>query len=207
MRGMSDQLWDEMEILERKGKAFWSGDRWVVNKLMTYLNHKAIYAVVKGAKLGQDYLIAVAGTIREPAVWTTPLYGFPVLQPAVKEKECKVSTIFGHLMTYSESTEFAAGKQRQGIAPNIIHSLDAELLRYVIENFEGDIGTVHDCFLVHPNQGEQVRDNYKKGYVTLMETSPLSYIGRQIDSEGLIEVPCVGTLDLQEVYNSMYIIS
>ena len=207
MRGMSDQLWDEMEILERKGKAFWSGDRWVVNKLLTFLNHKAIYEVVQGAKLGQDYLIAVAGTIKQPAIWHTPLYNFPVLQPAVKDKECKVSTVFGHLMTYSESTQFAAGKQRSGIAPNIIHSLDAELLRYVIENFEGDIGTVHDCFLVHPNQGEQVRDNYKKGYVKLMETSPLSYIGRQIDTEGTILVPCVGTLDLQDVYNSMYIIS
>lgn len=207
MRGMSDQLWDEMEELERKGKAFWKGDRWVVNKLLTYLNHKAAYTVLKGAKLGQDYLTAVAGLIKEPAVWKTPLYNFAILQPAIKETETKVSTVFGRLTLYLESPKFAAGKQRQGIAPNVIHSLDAELLRYVIDNFEGDIGTTHDCFMVHPNEGEQVRDLYKQGFVLLMGMNPLRYIGQQIDKDGSIDVPCIGDLDLKEVYNSMYIIS
>ena len=204
---MSDQLWDEMEELERKGKAFWQGDRWIVNKLMTYLNHKAIYEVVQGAKLGQDYFTSVAATIKEPAVWYTPLYNFPVLQPAVKDTRTSVKTPFGMLQLFTETPTFAAGKQRQGIAPNIIHSLDAELLRFVVENFEGDIGTVHDCFLVHPNEGEQVRNLYKEGYIALMSTNPMEYIGRQIDKEGKIEVPCIGTLNLEEVKDSMYIIS
>ncbi len=70
-----------------------------------------------------------------------------------------------------------------------------------------DIGVIHDCFLVHPNQGEEIRNHYKEGYIRIMQMGPLDMISKELDPNGEIEVPCVGTLDLDEVRDSMYIIS
>ena len=207
LKGMQNQNWDMMTEMELNGKDFWKGDSWVVNKLWTTLTSESIYEIVQGARAGQDYLKAVASLLTESALWYTPLYNLPVLQPVFKVEEFRVHTLFGRL-TLIESVEGVnKRKQLSSIAANYIHSIDATILMYVIDSISNDIGTIHDCFLVHPNQGEEVRECYREGYVQVMKSDPLAQFSKQLDPEGVVPIPYVGDLDLDDVYDSEYIIS
>lgn len=208
LRGMQDQNWAMMDELQLHGKTFWKGDKYIVNKLLTELNHKSIYELIEGAKLGQEYLKEAASTqLDKPAEWTTPMYNFPIKQAAYKRNSHRIFTPFGVLVISQDQMQADNRKQRLAIAPNVIHSLDSDLLLYCIDYSTSDIGTIHDCFLINPNQGGEIRDLYRQGYVKLMEMRPLSLIGGQLDPEGKIPVPIIGTLDLQDVLKSEYIIS
>ena len=208
MRGMQDQNWALMDEARLYGKVFWEGEDYIVNKLLTTLNHKSIYELVEGARLGQEYLKRLTELIKgEAAEWSTPMYNYPIKQAAYKKEGSTVQTPLGTLTINVTGTVPDNRKQKLAIAPNYIHSLDSDLLLYCIDGSSKDIGVIHDCFLVNPNQGGEIRDLYRQGYVKLMKSKPLELISRQIDTEGLIEVPSIGTLDLDEVYQSKYIIS
>ena len=206
-RGMSDQLWAEMEDMELSGKNFWKGVPYVVNKLLTDLNHRAIYEVINGAKLGQEYLTSISRLVDRPATYTTPIYDFPVALQSWKLEQDKVLTELGSLALSRRTNGINRLKHTNGIAPNVIHSLDSMILYGVVDRADYTLGVIHDCFLVHPNNGTKVQNHYKESYVALMRTNPLEYIGSQIDTEGVVEVPCIGTLDLDDVFDSEYIIS
>ena len=207
LRGMKMQNWDVMDDYKLKGKVFWKGDDWVVNYLWTTLTHESVYEIVKGARAGQAYLKEVVGKLKEPALWHTPIYNLPVLQVVNKEEITRVKTILGTLQLRKVVEGIKRQKQLASVAANYIHSIDATILMYTVDNIDGDIGTIHDCFLVHPNKGEEVRDKYKEGYVKVMRADPLKMFSEELDPAGEVEIPYVGDLDLNEVYDSRYIIS
>jgi len=207
MRGMKMQNWDTMYDMTLKGKKFWEGDEWVVNYLWTTLTHESIFEIVKGARAGQEYLKDVVRLLEDATLWYTPIYGLPVYQALFKSKQMRVQTILGTLQILEFTDEPKRQKQVASVAANYIHSIDATILMYVIDKISGDIGTIHDCFLVHPNLGEEVRDKYKEGYVEVMRADPLKMFSEELDKEGKVEIPYVGDLNLDDVYDSEYIIS
>ena len=208
LRGMKMQNWEVMDDMKLQGKDFWEGDEWVVNYLWTTLTYESIYEIVQGARAGQEFLKEVAGRLKVPAVWHTPIYNLPVFQPSYKTTETRVKTVLGTLQIRKFIyDEVKRQKQLSSIAANFIHSIDATILMWVVHHISGDIGTIHDCFLVHPNLGEEVRDKYKEGYVEVMKADPLKMFSKELDPEGIVEIPYVGDLDLEEVYSSEYIIS
>lgn len=207
MRGMKMQNWEVMDDMKLSGKAFWKGDEWVVNYLWTSLTHESIFEIVKGARAGQEYLKEVVRPLEVSAMWYTPIYGLPVMQPAPKVKEMRVKTILGTLSFNTIVDGIKRQKQLAAIAANFIHSIDATILMYVVDTIGADIGTIHDCFLVHPNKGEEVRNCYKKGFVEVMQSDPLKMFAEELDPENKVSIPYVGDLDLKEVYDSEYIIS
>jgi DNA-directed RNA polymerase len=207
LRGMKMQNWDVMDDLRLTGKAFWKGDDWIVNYLWTTLVYESVYEIVKGARAGQEYLKDVVRLLKEPAQWFTPIYNLPVYQGLFKSKEMRVKTVLGTLSLLELSNEPKKQKQMASVAANFIHSIDATILLYVVEHISGDIGTIHDCFLVHPNLGEEVRDKYKEGYVEVMKADPLKMFSKQLDPDGKVEIPYINDLDLEDVYDSEYIIS
>ena len=52
-----------------------------------------------------------------------------------------------------------------GAMPNMIHSLDAAVVRYVILNFSGVLGVVHDAFFTNINDALKLRTIVQDGYV------------------------------------------
>lgn len=207
MRGMSNQNHDYMHKCVLENKVYWEGDPWIVNGLITDLNYRSIYEEVSGAGLGQKYLKDVASRLTKVASWKTPIYGFPVVQQAYKKKVIHIRTPIGRMELIKRIDGVDKRKQMSSIAANYIHSLDSTLLLYCIDHVGVDIGVIHDCFLVHPNYGEDIRTQYKEGYIKLMTMKPLEMFGAELDEEGKVEVPCIGTLDLEEVRDSKYIIS
>jgi len=207
LRGMSDQLKDELDELKFKNKVFWQGDKWVVEKLLTLLNHRAIYDTVEGARIGQEYFKDVVGLLDTPAVWYTPVYTLPVFQPSFKVETVQVATLLGRLSIVKQTNILNKRKQVNAIAPNIIHSLDSTLLYGTVDRFTHDIGTIHDCFMVHPNHWKEIKECYQESFIALINSNPIEYIGNQLDIEGVIPLPILGDLDVDSIREAQYIIS
>ena len=207
MRGMKEQNWDLMNKYVLEGKKFWEGNDWVVNYLLTSLNYESIYEIVKGARAGQQYLRELVKSIDVPAGWYTPLYNFPVKQPSFKSLVSRVKTPLGTLVMFTGTQVLDRQKQLSSIAANYIHSIDSTLLLYCVDHMSSDIGVIHDCFLVHPNKGDEIRHHYKEGYIDIMESKPLESISKRLDPDSTIPIPYVGDLDLDAVRLSEYIIS
>ena len=207
MRGMSDQIREELDDAKFKGKQFWNGDQWIVEKLLTMLNHKAIYDTVNGARIGQEFFKNIVKLLDKPAVWYTPIYNFPVFQPSLKTEKVRVDTLLGELSINIQTNDLSKSRQSNAIAPNIIHSLDSTILYGTVERFDYDIGTIHDCFMVHPNHWKLIKKCYQEAFVELIEANPIEYIGRQIDREGVVPLPMLGELDVTDILKSEYIIS
>ena len=205
--GMQEQQNDELVKLEEEGKAFWSVDTWFINKVLTDVTYTAIYNIVKGAKIGRDYLVAVANTLDSPAKWYTPIYNFPVIQQTYKSKAVRINTLLGTLTLRKQGANHVRRIQANQIAPNFIHSIDATVLYGVVDRQEGNIGTIHDCFLVPPNSGGLVQNNYKEAYVETMRADPLRLFQQQVDPEETIPLPEYGNLNLDDVFDAEYIIS
>ena len=206
-RGMSNQIWDMMDEATLKGKEFWKGSKWIVNKLITTLNQEAIYETVSGAQQGQEYLVSLSRLLDKPASWVSVLYNFPVRQTSLVLKEKRVKTVYGSLLLSVEEPKLNKRRQANSIAPNFIHNIDSTVLLYCVDNMKEQIGCIHDCFLVHPNEGDKIQQKYKEGFIAVMEADPLRNIQNQIDPEESIPFPTFGKLDLKEVRDSKYIIS
>ena len=207
MMGMREQIDDELLALEADGKAFWKGERWIANRLITSLTSNSIYSILDGAKKGQEYLVALSRTLDTPAVWYTPIYGFPVHQNTIEGNRKTVQTVYGTLSLRIEGSKHNRRKQANQIAPNFIHSIDSTVLLATVEEVSCLIGTIHDCFLVPPNGGYEVQEAYKKGFVETMDADPLRTIQQRLDPLEVVEFPEYGDLDLDEVYEAQYIIS
>lgn len=207
MRGMRDQIDDELLALENDGKAFWVGERWIANRLLTSLTSDSIYSILDGAKKGQEYLVKLSRTLEVPAVWFSPIYNFPVHQNTIERKRKEVITVYGRLSLQLEGEILNKRRQANQIAPNFIHSIDSTILMGVIEEVSCNIGTIHDCFLVPPNNGYDVQEAYKKSFVEVMEADPLRQIQQRLDPLEVVEFPEYGDLDLEDVYQAQYIIS
>ena len=206
-KGMSNQLWDMIDEASLKGQEFWVGDKWVANKILTQLNHRSIYEIIDGARKGQEYLVALSRELDDSATWNGVLYDFPVRQTALSMKEKRVQTIYGSLSINVETPKLNRMRQANSIAPNFVHNIDSTVLMYCIEHMSTQIGVIHDCFLVHPNDGSEIQECYKEGFIAVMEADPLRNIQEQLDPEGKVAFPEYGTLDLNEVRDSKYIIS
>jgi len=204
---MSNQLWDKIDEAILKGTEFWEGDKWVANKILTQLNHQAIYEIIDGAKKGQEYLVELSRSLDGPATWYGVLYDFPIRQTALAMKEKRVQTVYGALSLNIEVPKLNRRRQANSIAPNFVHNIDSTILLYCIENMQQQIGVIHDCFLVHPNDGDDIQSWYKEGFIEVMREDPLRNIQKQLDPDGFVEFPEYGDLDLNEVRNSSYIIS
>lgn len=206
-QGMSNQIWDKIDEATLKGKEFWTGSRWVANKLLTQLNHTAIYEIIDGARKGQEYLVGISKLLDSPATWHGVIYDFPVRQTALSLKEKRVKTVYGSLVMNVEIPKLNKRRQSNSIAPNFVHNIDSTILLYCIEHMMQPIGVIHDCFLVHPNDGDDIQHAYKEGFIAVMEADPLRNIQQQLDPDGEVDFPEYGELQLTEVRDSDYIIS
>ncbi len=205
--GMSQQIRLYLIDMLEKGKQFWEGDVWILSKLLTTLVYNSIHDVVVGAKLGQEYLVNLGNSLDIPAVWYTPIYEFPVHQNTLLNRKKKVKTVYGEIVLHKEGTKHSRSKQRSAIAPNFIHSLDSTILLNTIDYSMGSIGVVHDCFLVPPNSGYETQELFRQAFLRVMLTDPLRLLQQQLDPLEEVEFPMYGSLSLEEILDSQYIIS
>ena len=214
--GMVQQLKDLLTEYEDNSNVFWRGEKWVVATILAQLNANAIAKVVKGATKGQQVIKAVLSKFLETkktAIWTTPIFDFPVVQRIRVEKRTRYKSPFGNLVLYNPTHEVHYQKMLNGIAPNFIHSLDATLLYRTVEMCQEkgrtDFMLIHDSFGMKPNDIPTMNLAVREAYKELFELNPLEDWAEQICPEMLEDVKdaMIGDLDLEEVIDAPYIFS
>lgn len=216
-RGMKDQLVAELNEMEAENQKFWVGENWLAAMFLADLNSRAIGAVVRGARVGQEYLVGVTRDLASQGNWvayTTPLTGFPVIQKIHRTQVERINTAIGKLSiktTIPDTIDIR--KMRSGVAPNYVHSLDAALLGDTVLRLKrlgcDKFHMIHDSYGVPARFVGDLNREVRESFIALFETDPLTnwYYQVKSDHEVLPEEVMINTLNLNEIRDSHYIFS
>ena len=150
--------------------------------------------------------------------WTTPFVNFPVVQYYVEGLPKKVWVQYGPKIgeilntdhyentlqlevCFIENTVMSKGKQSQGAAPNIIHSLDATHLIMTVNSVNFDVTTVHDSYGALLSDMPELYVAVRAAFYELYKTNPLPKILEDIQCETEVEM---GGLDISLVLDSEF---
>lgn len=187
--GRSELIWDLLREL--------NVDRAFITKKNASLYSKivgsSITGILNGGKAFEKYIHLMNNAItkeNKAITWTTA-DGFHVVhlkQKELKPKQVacqlpgsrKITTILKKL--YSE--DISPVKMKSAISPNVVHSLDAELLRRVALQMKRrrvmDTDWIHDSFGAHPNDIDDLLHVTKTEFSKMMQDKPLELLDKQL---------------------------
>lgn len=185
---------------------------------MAKLIWDAVATTVVKAVEGMEWLQKVAGLITESGEvvsWTTP-NGFLVQQNYMKMRSEVIKLRFGgsqvRFYNQEETNEIDTRRQRNGIAPNFIHSMDASHLQRVVcaERDKGNKNfmMIHDSFGTDAAHAGSLYKTIREEFVGLYKDQNhlenfLGSVGYLIDDiDAVPEIPKFGKLDLELVKKS-----
>lgn len=221
--GFKDQIMQTLKEIENEtGEEYVVGDRFRNALYLAGVLSQAIGRVVVKASEAMDWLQAVAGLAAQdelPVSWVAPS-GLPVLQ-AYKETIGKrldfiISGQRYRLQLSVEGAKLDKRKQRSGIAPNYVHSLDAAHLvrsvNYCLDTGIASFAMVHDSFGTHAGNVDALAYELRRAFVDQYSADVLGKFREEIDGQlttqrlkdKLPPVPSFGTLDTQAVMDSEY---
>lgn len=215
--GFSEQLFED---IARHSETF-KGIARPASKYLAKLIAQVVKDVVVSAVSGMAFLKKLAIKMNEadiPVNWWTPL-GLPVQQNYLSMEKKYIKTRLGATkrvrIYYDEPTpneEVDKNHQRNGVAPNFIHSLDSTHLMLVV-NEAGlkNYTTIHDSF--GTSLGETLvlkRVLREQLYKLYTEYTPLETFKEYVEQElnkklPDVEIPEKGNLDLSEIFLSDYV--
>lgn len=216
-QGMKDQLVEELDDMEAHNEKFWVGENWLAAMFLADLNGRAIESVVKGAKVGQQYLVDVTRDLALQSRWVAyraPLTQFPVIQRINRKKVERIVTAIGKLSIKTTiPDQLDIRKMRSGVAPNYVHSLDAALLGDTVLRLVSvgcdKFHMIHDSYGVPARYVVDLNREVRESFIKLFESDPLTSWFNQVGSSYEIHPSevMIGTLDLNDVRDSQYIFS
>lgn len=185
---------------------------------MAKLIWDAVATTVVKAVEGMEWLQKVAGLITESGEvvsWTTP-NGFLVQQNYMKMEQKVIKLRFGgsqvRFYNQEETDEIDTRRQRNGIAPNFIHSMDASHLQRVVcaERDKGNKNfmMIHDSFGTDAAHAGSLYKTIREEFVGLYKDQNhlenfLGSVGYLIDDlDAVPAIPKFGKLDLELVKQS-----
>jgi len=219
MRGMFDQIRELLNEMEDNEQIFWEGEKWIVEKLLVELNKASIGAIVPSAIIGQEYIKSIVTAYYElhkenvPLFWKTPFFNFPVVQWKVETKKKEIRTVLGRLSIRMAKSNINKRQQKNGIAPNLIHSLDATLMYRTVEKLKeqgvNDFMLIHDSFGVPANDIPKLNLAVRESFVELFHEDPLfmwvaQVMPHLVESSGEV---MINTLELEDVMGATYFFS
>lgn len=164
-------------------------------------------------------LAALASQKDLPINWTTPL-GFPVQQAYQAYKMRQVKThMFGNVYKpWLPDTleELDKQRQRNGVSPNYVHSLDAAAMQHTIclalEEGLSAFSMVHDSYGTHAADAETLARSLRNAFVDLFggTTNLLAVIREEVrkqtglNEKALPALPALGSLQVEAVRDSLY---
>ena len=164
------------------------------------------------------WLQEVAATLakeNKPISWVTPT-GFPVLQSYKNSTSQNVSSningVATHVKWYTDADTISVRRQKQGISPNFVHSLDASCLtRSVLAaNAEGiyDFSMIHDSYGTHSNKCHLFGSVLRNVFSEIFSKNLLDDFMMQVLTDNpRLEIPLPpisGDADITQVKDSKY---
>lgn len=190
---------------------------WLANHLWG-----SIGETVVAARQGMDWLQKVAAlTAKEdlPVYWTTPL-GFPVRQAYYTTEEQRIETrLCGEMVRISlrvPTKRIDKTRQRSGIAPNFVHSMDATHLFMTVNRAAAlgidAFGMVHDSYATHACDSAALATCLREAFVEMYTKhnvlAEFAESARRVLSpkgtEAMIALPPSGGLEIDRVLYSLY---
>ena len=154
-----------------------------------------------------------------PLRWTTPT-GFLVKQSYETWQNSTIKTIIGDVIRRHKinvgSGRLSKIKNRNGVAPNWVHSLDAAVAqKSVLEcRLKGvsELNIIHDAFWTTAPNMEIMRESLVNNVVDIFSVDLLKEFKTELshylpDGVNLPDPPIVGSLDIDRVRNSNYFFS
>lgn len=190
-------------------------------KYMAKLVWQEVQTTVVSATEGMKYLKGLAKVLTKhglPVNWWTPL-GLPVQQQYLKLVKKSFRTRFGDMVSWrgyyqdvADDESLDLNGQKNGIAPNFIHSLDSTHLMMVVnEAGLSNYTTIHDSFGTSLGEARRlqvvIREQLYKLYT---EHSPIEEFKKYVEEmtgEDLSDIPepPKGTLNLENILTSTFI--
>ena len=219
-RGMGDQIAGEQKYNvedEALRMEIFKASAWLGEVV-----YGAAASVIPSAIEGMDFLkqcVAVFNELEMPVSWTTPT-GQTVQQYKIQTQTKKIDTYQGShrlqvRLKEAKEHKLHSSKQKSGIAPNLIHSLDASHLSLTVKRCQEQgidhFGMVHDSYGTHAADMGTMYHTLRQAFVDIYSQDVLADIVEQFKAqlpeesiEGLPEMPTYGTLDISEVLSSEY---
>lgn len=178
---------------------------------------ESIGEVVVAARDAMKWLQRAAGVLskaNEPITWKAS-DGFPVYMGTRVINSTKIETQLGgrfQLRIGNFTDDIDRNRQRNGVAPNFVHSQDAAHMRAVVRQCRAEgiapLAFIHDDFGTHAADTERLGEIIRDTFVDLYEKhDPLHALAEQYENTEyeLEPIPDYGTLDLQSVRRSEYL--
>lgn len=219
----SGQYGFQEQILEDTTKGNPYFDRFAVPcaKYLAKLVWQEVQTTVVSATEGMKYLKALAKVLTKhglPVNWWTPL-GLPVQQQYLKMVQKSFQTRFGdrcqwrgYYQDVADDEELDANGQKNGIAPNFIHSLDSTHLMMVVnEAGLSNYTTIHDSFGTSLGEARHlqviIREQLYKLYTEHSPIEEFKEYVQEMTGEDLSDIPepPKGTLNLENILTSTFI--
>lgn len=183
---------------------------------------QAVGETVIKAYEGMEYLQSIASIITKdnlPIYWTSPV-GFKVMQAYKEEKSIKVETKLGNgiqIYIYDELPKISGKKQRMGIAPNFIHSLDAAAMMKTVDKASSQgithFAMIHDSYGTHAADATKLASILRAAFVEMFSSDVLGIWTKEVleivpeSKRSKIKLPekvSYGQLDLMNLLESEY---
>ena len=215
--GFQEQIYEDTT----KGNPHFKSFEKPCAKYMAKLVWQEVQTTVVSATEGMKYLKELAKVLTKhglPVNWWTPL-GLPVQQQYLKLVQKSFMTRFGDRIRWwgyyqdvSDDEALDANGQKNGIAPNFIHSLDSTHLMMVVnEAGLSNYTTIHDSFGTSLGEARHLQRVIREQlYKLYTEHSPLEEFRQYVqemtgeDLSDIVEPP-KGNLDLKNILTSTFI--
>ena len=150
-----------------------------------------------------------------PIKWVTPS-GFPVLQDYKKTSTQHVQSFINgeatHVKWHADTDQLSGRRQKQGISPNFVHSLDATALTksVISANERGiyDFSMIHDSYGTHASNCDLFGEVLREEFADIFSVDLLQNLKYQIEQQhttiDISEPPRYGNADISKVCNSTY---
>lgn len=178
---------------------------------------QTVVKAFEGMEWLQDSARAVVRATGEAVSWVVPATGFPVKQEYYKQEKRQVATILaGRVIkprVYENTAKPLSLKQANGMAPNVVHSLDAaalvlavkESMRLGITSF----AAIHDSYGTVPGDMKWLALATRTSFTQLYESTdvPMALYRQFVTQTGDSVVPpppSHGSLTLSGVLDSLY---
>lgn len=208
VRGMGEEYLDDADIRQ-------------ASQYMAQIVWDAIGQTVVAARQAMDFLKSCAEITNEAkiaACWTAPS-GFLVEQGYREVLGKRVDTHYKgqrvRLTIAVDGVKLDGKKQKAGIAPNFVHSLDSShLMATVVMGMNNGLdhwACIHDSFGVHASDVDLLHTCIRESFIEQYSPSVLARFREEIAGQlppelatKLPEIPPTGSLDLESVRDSAY---
>lgn len=220
-----EHLEERLEESAAVAALFPDGSQWAASVMLSKLIWVAIDETITAARTAMGFLQKLASLAAKqdlPITWTTPV-GLPVLQAYKEYSSERVEThLFGHLYkprinTENETNTLDSTRQRNGVSPNYVHSLDAAAMQHTVcialDEGVTAFAMIHDSYGTHAADAETLARSLRNSFVDLFGGNGLNLLAlvrqevqRQTHSEDkdLPDLPPFGGLEVEEVRKSRY---